>query len=143
MNREHWPTATVPTFSNDVLPAASTRIDRWALERIQRSVDSAAVRFMLWDGFALPKEGGTPVATVLIKNRRALFSWVWDPDLNFGEAYMSGAIEIRGDLVKLLEEIYRALAAAGPRPRPWWMWRQSNDVREARENVHHHYDLGN
>jgi cyclopropane-fatty-acyl-phospholipid synthase len=28
-------------------------------------------------------------------------------------------------------------------PRPWWLWRQSNSLRAARENVHHHYDLGN
>jgi cyclopropane-fatty-acyl-phospholipid synthase len=66
---------------------------------------------------------------------------VWDAELNFGEAYMSGAVEIWGDLFRLLEEIYRAFRPS--KHRPWWLWQQSNDARAARENVHHHYDLGN
>jgi cyclopropane-fatty-acyl-phospholipid synthase len=84
---------------------------------------------------------GSPVAAILFKNRRALLSWVWDPELNFGEAYMSGAVDVRGDLLVVLEEIYRALGL--PTRRPWWLWQKSNDARAARENVHHHYDLGN
>ena len=97
--------------------------------------------FVLWDGFELPSPSGDAVATIAFRNRRALFSWVWDPELNFGEAYMFGAVEIRGDLVALLEEIYRARPRTTPRS--WWLWQRSNDVHAARENVHRHYDLGN
>jgi cyclopropane-fatty-acyl-phospholipid synthase len=130
-----------PTFSGEIAPIASTWLDRWAVARIHRMVASAPVRFMLWDGFEVPSLAGAPVGTILFKNRHALYSWVWDPDLNFGEAYMFGAVEIHGDLVALLTEIYRALG--GPRSRPWWLWQRSNDVHAARENVHRHYDLGN
>lgn len=142
MKREQLRTLTVPTFSSDVAPLASTRLDRWVLGRIQRTVIRAPVRFVLWDGFEAPARVNPPVATILIKNRPALFSLVWDAELNFGEAYMSGALEVQGDLERLLEAIYRAMAAAG-RPRPWWLWEGSNDVRAAKDNVHHHYDLGN
>lgn len=134
-------TLAVPTFSSASARLESTRLDRWALERIQRTVRSAPIRFILWDGFELPSEAGPPVATILFKNRPALLSWVWDPELNFGETYMSGAVETSGDLVRLLEEIYRAWTAS--KLRPWWLWQKSNDARAARENVHHHYDLGN
>jgi cyclopropane-fatty-acyl-phospholipid synthase len=120
---------------------ASTAVDRWALTLIQRMVASARIRFMLWDGFDLPSTSGAPVATVVFKNRRALFSWVWDPDLNLGEAYMFGAVDIRGDLMAMLAEVYRALGNS--KPRPWWLWQRSNDMQAARENVHRHYDLGN
>jgi cyclopropane-fatty-acyl-phospholipid synthase len=123
------------------VPAASTWLDRWALGRIRARVTSAPIRFALWDGFELLPDGLTPVGTIVFKNRRALLSWVWDPDLNFGETYMFGAVEIRGDLVATLEAAYRALGDASPRP--WWLWPSSNDVDAARENVHHHYDLGN
>ena len=41
----------------------------------------------------------------------------------------------------LLEAIYRAWGTT--KRRPWWLWQQSNDVHSAKENVHHHYDLGN
>jgi cyclopropane-fatty-acyl-phospholipid synthase len=125
----------------DVARLPSTTFDRWALARIQRSVASAPIRFELWDGFALDPAAGPRVGTIRFKNRRTLLGWVWDPDLNFGEAYMSGAVEVRGDLVSILEAIYRALESA--QPRPWWLWQPSNDGRAARHNVHHHYDLGN
>ncbi len=125
---------------SDISAPASTRFDRWALARIQQAVPSAPLRFVLWDGFELPSAAGPPVATVVFRNRHALLSWVWDPDLNFGEAYMFGDVEIHGDLLGMLEATYRALVA---KPRPWWLWQQSNGLREAKENVHQHYDLGN
>jgi cyclopropane-fatty-acyl-phospholipid synthase len=119
----------------------SSPLDRWALGRIQRSVSSARIAFALWDDFTLKPAGQRPVATIQFKNRRALLGWVWDPDLYFGEAYMSGAVEIQGDLVELLEAVYRALPPVTPRP--WWLRTHANDLHVARHNVHHHYDLGN
>lgn len=129
------------TFSSQVVSSASTGLDRWALGRIRHSVAFAPIRFMLWDGFELAPPAGSPVATIFFKNRRALLSWVWDPDLNFGETYMFGAVDVRGDLVALLEAVYRALPVSGGRA--WWLWQTSNDERAAKENVHRHYDLGN
>ena len=77
----------------------------------------------------------------MFKCRQALLGWAWDPDLNFGETYRSGAVEIRGDLLATLEAVYRGLGRA--KPRPWWLWRTSNSESAARENVHRHYDMGN
>jgi cyclopropane-fatty-acyl-phospholipid synthase len=141
MRAEHIRPCDLSGFSSVTSRHESTAIDRWALERIQRSVESAPIRFVLWDGFERPSIAGPPVATIIVKNRRTLAGWVWDADLNFGEAYMSGAVEIRGDLVKALEAIYRARP---PLPvRRWPLARRSNDARVARDNVHDHYDLGN
>ena len=141
MKSEHLQAFSVPTFSSRTAPLASTPLDRWALARIRQMVADARVRFLLWDGFESPSTAGAPVGTIVFKNRRALLSWVWDPDLNFGETYMFGAVDLRGDLVAMLNEIYRALGPA--KPRPWWLWQRSNDVHAAKENVHRHYDLGN
>ena len=82
-----------------------------------------------------------PVATIVFKNRRALFSWVWDPALNFGEAYMFGAVEIRGDLVALLEAIYRALRPASRGPGGCGSGRTT--CRPRATTSISHYDLGN
>jgi cyclopropane-fatty-acyl-phospholipid synthase len=131
----------IPAESGRIAPSSSTRLDRWALARIQRTVASAPIRFMLWDGFELASPAGAAVATIQFKSRRALLGWVWDPELNFGEDYMSGAVEIRGDLVALLEAVYRALALR--QRRGVGLWQPANDRRAAKENVHHHYDLGN
>jgi cyclopropane-fatty-acyl-phospholipid synthase len=138
IGKEVLEVAADPSASN--APYPSTRFDRWVLARIQSFVATAPIRFVLWDGFELPTPSGPPVATMLFKQRSALYGWMWDPELNFGETYMSGLVEIQGDLLALLEAIYRSFAQ--PR-RPWWLWQKSNDTRAAMENVHHHYDIGN
>jgi len=124
MSSERLHASPVPTFSSRTAPLASTPLDRWALTRIRQMVTDARVRFQLWDGFESPSTSGAPLGTIVFKNRRALFSWVWDPDLNFGETYMFGAVDLRGDLVAMLHEIYRALGPATPRP--WWYPRRPN-----------------
>jgi len=142
MKRELPRTLSVPTLSNARTPHQSTKLDRWALERIQRTVSAAPIRFLLWDGFELPAGiPGPAVATIVFRTRSALFGWVWNPELYFGETYMSGAVEIRGDLTRLLDEIY--LAWSSSTSRSGALWQKANDALTARENVHHHYDLGN
>ena len=83
-----------------------------------------------------------PIATIVFKNRRALSSWVWDSELNFGETYMFArrgdsrrpSRNARSDIPCLRYVETSALVACG---------RKSHDVRAAKENVHRHYDLGN
>jgi cyclopropane-fatty-acyl-phospholipid synthase len=142
MKQEHVQTFTVSSFSNQSAQSAASALDRWALARVQASVPGARFRFVLWDGFEIPPPAGPPpVATIVFRNRRALFSWIWDPELNFGETYMFGAVDIRGDLEKTLEEVYRVWPDV--RRRSWGLGQGANSMEAAKENVHHHYDLGN
>jgi hypothetical protein len=131
--------AAIPADSSTISRSASTTLDRWALERLQRA-HSRQRRFDSRDGFEMPSPAG-PIATIRFDSRRAVLGCVWDSDLNRGEAYMSGAFDIRGDLLAVLEAIFRALPV--PKRRAWWLWQPSNDVRTARDNVHRHYDLDN
>ena len=73
-----------------------------------------------------------------------------DPEVGFGEAYSDGRIRIQGDLVGFLEAAYGSMAHVSA-ARRWysrlksnWMrlW-QANSLGGSRQNVHHHYDLGN
>ncbi len=129
-------------FSDRTVQAASTAFDRWLLGGIRQRLCRAPVSLGLWDGFELPSTAGPPLATVILKNRRALISIIRNAELNFGEAYMFGAVEVRGDLVVLLEHAYRAGSQMRPGPR---LTRSlvANTLRRAKDNVHHHYDLGN
>ncbi len=141
MKTDHVHAYPVPTFSSERAPAASTAFDHWALRQVRQAVATARIRFVLWDGYEAPSLDARTVATIVIRNRRALVGWVLDPDLNFGEAYMFGAVEVHGDLESMLEEVYRALPLDSARP--WWRFQHANDVGTARDNVHRHYDLGN
>jgi cyclopropane-fatty-acyl-phospholipid synthase len=130
----HW------LSSRSTVQAPSTRLDRLVLGRIQQTIATAPIGLALWDGFELAPSVRPQVATIVFRNRRALLSWIWDSHLNFGETYMFGGVEIRGDLVRLLEEGYKALTT---KPRPWWRFQRANSLPAAKDNVHHHYDLGN
>ncbi len=120
---------------------ASRAVDRWAVRRIQQAVASAPLRFVLWDGFSVGPSTGSVLGTIVIKTRPALYRWLADPELYFGEEYMAGNVDVWGDLVAVLEHVYQALPEPAPRDRPWRRAR-TNGLRAARDNVHHHYDLG-
>jgi cyclopropane-fatty-acyl-phospholipid synthase len=143
MKSEQLQALSAPTFSSHTAPIASMALDRWALARIRDTIATGRIRLLLWDGvesLPLSNSAAPLVGTITFKNRRALLSWLWDPDLYFGETYMFGAVEVRGDLAAVLAEIYRALGRETRRS--WWRRPRSNDERAARENVHRHYDLG-
>jgi cyclopropane-fatty-acyl-phospholipid synthase len=140
MLAERLHSASVARFSSRPDTRPSTVLDHWALRALQRIVAGAPIRFVLWDDFSVGPPEIEPVAIILLKNRATLFSWFRDPELNFGETYMCGAIEIRGDLRELLRAIYRALPESNRRARDG---RDVHDVHSSRHNVHAHYDLGN
>ena len=120
--------------------ARSTSVDRWVLRRIQACVPRARLRFQLWDGFELTPLGAPPVGTLRFVHRAGLYGLLWDPELHLGEAYMSGALAIDGDLEQVLEEIYRTF---GDPRRAWRHPYRRHDQQASRANVHCHYDLGN
>jgi cyclopropane-fatty-acyl-phospholipid synthase len=136
-------------------PAARTApLDRWLLSRLQRYLRDAPVALRLGAHLETRPPSGRPIATVSIRDRRTLLALLCRPELAFGEAYLSGRLEVEGDLVAALEAGYRVLAdEAGPerlvRPVRTWAGHlrsrlaRSHGLRAAQHSVHHHYDLGN
>lgn len=121
-----------------------TGVDRWLATRLQQRIRRSAVRLVLWDGHPA---GGAPepaIGDLYIHDRGTLVGLIVNPDVSFGEAYMSGRVEIRGRL----DEIVEALTGLS-RPRPSLRNRLAvalasrNTTRAGRRNVHRHYDLGN
>ncbi|EWT00400.1 cyclopropane-fatty-acyl-phospholipid synthase [Intrasporangium oryzae NRRL B-24470] len=143
------------------------------LEPIARGALGAAVpiRLEAWDGSAL----GPPDADLRVRftSRRALRRLLWAPnELGFARAYVSGDIEIEGDLLDamtglgeladpergpgvqitpgLVAEIARAvvrLRAVGPPPRPpaeeIRLGGPLHSLRRDARAISHHYDVGN
>jgi cyclopropane-fatty-acyl-phospholipid synthase len=138
--------------------------DRWLLAAIYSGLNHANVRLRLWDGTSCgpqlyqppeftrarvrdaPRAPADPVATVVIHDRATLFSLAWQPDIAFGDGYASGRIDVEGDLVALLEELYRGKPDADPSPVSAWLrhvFFSPNALDRSRDNIHHHYDIGN
>jgi cyclopropane-fatty-acyl-phospholipid synthase len=120
-------------------------IDRWCLARLAADLAGAAIVVRLWNGLSVALSDRPPVASVLIGDRGTLLRLVFHPELEFGEAYTAGRLEVQGDLTRLFETANRAVAAHERPAWRGWLARVMTGASPsaARRNVHHHYDLGN
>lgn len=121
--------------------SASSAFDDWCLGRLAKALTGAAIRIELRGGRSVTVSDQMPVATIVIADRRTLVRLMYRTDLEFGEAYAAGRLEVHGDLVAAIEAIDRALGG-----RPFQRRRRRArriPLSSSRHNVHTHYDLGN
>lgn len=112
------------------------------------SLGDPPIRVTLWNGESISTTTSNAVVDMRVRSRSSLFKLLINPELYFGDAYSNGSIEVDGDLVKLIEAIYQGLARVGStglrsRLTRWLNRSQLNTLSDSRENIHHHYDLGN
>ncbi len=125
-----------------------TSIEKWLLHKIHHSIGRAPVRLILGKDEGSAPSRTAPLTHVVIRDRRTLAKLVLNPEIGFGDAYCEGKIEIEGDLVSLLESVYRSISGTdldGWYSRlvsRWLRLTQANTLRGSRENIHQHYDLG-
>jgi cyclopropane-fatty-acyl-phospholipid synthase len=146
-------TRTSAPPANAQLPAQSLEqgrgLDRRLLSRLHATLGSPPVQFAVRGSACVGADARSSVARVTFDSRATLLSVLVDPALRFGDHYSNGSVAIDGDLVSLLEAIYRAGAQAAPRPslvrrtiaalhRP-----RINTLDGSRDNIHRHYDIGN
>jgi cyclopropane-fatty-acyl-phospholipid synthase len=133
---------SVPPASTSIRP--TTAFDRALAARVQRSIADSTVRLELWDRSSPYDPSRPSVGDLVVHDRRALIGLAVNPDLYFGEAYMAGRLDVRGGLEPVVEALTRTTALpTGWRARVARALAVPNSLRTARDNVHHHYDLGN
>jgi cyclopropane-fatty-acyl-phospholipid synthase len=124
-------------------------IDTWLLTRLRSFLGDPPVEFSVRDRALVGPADVAAVARVTFANRRTLMGILADPPLRFGDAYSEGSVAIDGDLVSMLESVYRSGVAAGKtdsflrRARSALRRPHSNSLAGSRDNIHHHYDIGN
>jgi len=130
-----------------VSPTTTSETDRKLLALVRRSLGPIPIALALSDTCDVPETDEPVVATVRFADRATLLSLVNDAELAFGDAYAAGRIEVEGDFIAALEQVYRA-APQTPRlysrlRAQWFDFIQNNTHRGSRSNIHHHYDLSN
>ena len=60
--RVKLPDAAILAGPDTFSQSASTELDRWALEGLQRAIATAQIRLRLWDGFELAPAAGLRLA---------------------------------------------------------------------------------
>jgi len=127
-------------FSLD-LPTKLTR-------RLLLRLGSPRVEVELWDGHSVMVASGSPMGKVRIRDRAALWRIARRGERALGEAYCNGGLEVDGDLVQMLTELFHCwrnsdlsrMADYATRLRSR---RQHNGRARSRRNAEHHYDLSN
>jgi cyclopropane-fatty-acyl-phospholipid synthase len=125
-----------------------TSVEGRLLRRLLDALGNPPLRVVLWNGESFTTREPAPT-TVRIHSRATLLKLLLNPELHFGDAYSEGAIEVDGDLVRLLEDVNRAMqpgrGSAGVlrRVSGWLNGERRNTLTGSRRNIHRHYDLGN
>ncbi|MGC8120618.1 class I SAM-dependent methyltransferase [Marinobacter sp. VGCF2001] len=136
-------------LANDQPDREPHNYERWLITKLMRMAGSPPIRFRLWNGDTIEPDNEEPQFTLHLNDHKALYALVANPNLAFGDLYAAGRLDIEGDLPDLMETLYRSVHAARQRWPRWLdaLWRNHNPrptgISEARENIHHHYDLGN
>jgi len=103
----------------------------------------------LWDGTERRYGNGDPHFTLSIDSSATLTAMVTGGSLGVGESYVSGGLEVEGDLQSFIRlGVHPAVRDLQIRPRDKarivaMALRNRNSLRRARRNIQHHYDLGN
>ncbi len=124
-------------------------VERWLLRQLLRAAGNPPVNLMLWDGYEITPPSASPVGRLIFRDRRTLLKLMINPDLQFGELYSSGHLGVEGSLVEVLEALTRTLPPLEQRGllanvlNRLYLIKRSNTPARARDNIYHHYDIGN
>jgi cyclopropane-fatty-acyl-phospholipid synthase len=124
-------------------------VDAWLVKRFLQAIGNPPLRVVLWDGKEISRPPSSPAVGMVIRDHASLWRLFTNPVLHFGDDYSAGRIEIEGGLVPFMETVYRSMAntpgyrrisdpAAYRRNQP-----RLNSLLGSRQNIHHHYDIGN
>src|SRR6185312_6351386 len=137
-----------PSQPAAVPPSVGGSFEGKMLRRLLGVVGNPPIEFMLWNGERITTHPA-PAAVVRIADRGTLLGLAKDPHIRFGDAYSEGKITIDGDLVKFVELMYRAAPEQPRAVRTFSSFlkgshrRRRNTLTGSRDNIHHHYDIGN
>jgi cyclopropane-fatty-acyl-phospholipid synthase len=123
----------------------SPSLEARLLRRLLRSMGNPAFRVTLWNGEQVGDDPNPLLPHLIIHSRSALYRILLDPALYFGDTYSAGEVEVEGSLVDFLESAYRGEARSRRlRQRAHGRsYDKRNNPSRSRDNVYHHYDIGN
>jgi len=130
-------------------PVSANEFDRMAAYWVMAFAGNPRIAVRLWDGNEFYFADGTPVGVMEFRDRSALLNLVLTQSVGFGDGYSKGKIEIHGDILDFSNEVARAITYRQNQNyyiskfRSLLRGLRANTLTRSKDNVHHHYDLGN
>jgi cyclopropane-fatty-acyl-phospholipid synthase len=125
-------------------------VETWLINRLMGLMGDPAVSILFWDGrehYRCPHT--QPVGRMRLLDRASLWRLLTNPTLHFGDSFSAGRIQVEGDLVGFIAAVHDARVR---RTRPGALQTlikgslirpRRNSLSDSRNNIVHHYDLGN
>ena len=142
--------ALVPDASRpSTRPAPVRPWHRFFMRKLLGLVGKPPLVARLWDGQEIRVSDAPPVAAVVFHNAAVLRRMALNPFYQFCEAYTNGQIDVLGDLVEAILSLDRSLRTSQSAQflynllSNWLRLPNFNTLSASRDNVHHHYDIGN
>jgi len=150
-NQSHAGQGSFPHAANKPLPAVGkvNPVDRYCAGKLLDVLGRPSISIVLWDGTRVSAGTVQPIATLYFRDRASLYLTLIRPELNWGDLYSEDRVDVDGDLVELLDAVYRGLRAKDDHGALGWLnkvlahKRIRNTFGKAADNIHHHYDIGN
>ncbi len=92
----------------------SGAFDAMLVRLLLKGFSGVPLGFALWDGTRLPSETARPVVWIHVHDRRSLLRLALNPDLQFGELYSAGRLDVEGSLVEAERQRGAAVASEHP-----------------------------
>ena len=134
-----------PNFRQNV-----TWLDRWLVHKMLEIAGNPRVRISLWDGVEVTPPYEDPIAVMVYSDRGALLKSIVDPELYWGDLYSKDRVKFEGNLTEFMQTVFLGIRGRKDkrsliRKMVLWLDRRfiSRSQDNAKENIHHHYDLGN
>ena len=131
-------------------PSSSAKApEHWMAEKFLAVAGHPPLSLDLWGTDEVHPAGETPRYRLRVADRAALYELMTNPNLAFGDLYSEGRLEMDGHMPDLLTDLYRALDRAYEKLPLFlrMLWRdqapRSTSLKAAKDNIHHHYDMGN
>ena len=156
MKRNEAQPESIPAVANDssnvlkssaMLSSKVTGFELSTLKRFLRNMGNPPFIIELWDGTEVGS-AEWPAARIRFTDRAALYKLFFNPDLQFGELYVDNRLQVEGDLYKTIRVLCDALPdfterGIMHRVLAYAYLLKRNTMDRAKDNIHHHYDIGN
>ncbi len=114
-------------------------------KKLLENLSAEPFNVIFWDGSTKQYNEGEPKFTITFNRSLDTKKLSDDAMLTFAEAYMDKDIELDGDLESVIESIFNQKESMLHRPKALQALSKfkSTNKKESKDNVAHHYDLGN
>lgn len=126
-------------------------IERWLIDYTLKLLDEPSIELVLWTGETFIGKDANPRSRLTINDRGALYRLFTNPNINFGDLYSTGRLNVEGDFLDFIttttSAMYNAQLTASPIKK--WIGElltkapRANTMAGSKKHIYHHYDIGN